>query len=599
MTRAGSEQRVAEVRPGRGRDSEREVAHGLLAVTLGAAGQLSGLGLLATSAWLITTSSLRPPILTLTVAIAAVRLFALLRGLGRYGERLASHDVALRILARVRVWAYCRLETLVPGGLGASSAGDVLSRLVADVDAAQDLVVSAAVPLTTGLVTGAAAVALSALLLPETGPVLGTGLVLAAVGVPIIARHRGRHAAGALAAERGRLAGMVVETIDGAADVVAFGATAEALAALDRSEARLAGALRRGAGVAGAATGLATMIGGATTIGVIALGVEALGRGGGTHVSAVMVAVLGFVSLAAFDAVSTLPDVFARLDAAVSSARRVHAIADLASPVVDPPRPRPVPTGEPALALEHVSVSYAPGGAAALDGVNLSVAAGETVAIVGPSGAGKTTLALALLRFVECSAGRITLGGVDVRDLAADDVRARIAWAPQDPHVFATTVAANLRLARPSATDADLAAVLEALGLGGWLAGLPDGLSSELGGRGLSVSGGERQRIGLARALLADRPLLVLDEPTAHLDEAGEAVVRGAVFRRAEGRSLVWITHRLVGLEDFDQVAVLDAGRVVEHGQARALARRAGPYAGLLTDAAAAQPGVRRLRQLR
>jgi thiol reductant ABC exporter CydC subunit len=554
---------------------------------MGLVGQLSGLGLLATSAWLVTTSSLRPPILTLSVAIAAVRLFALLRGFGRYGERLASHDLALRILARARVWAYRRLETLVPGGLGSSTTGDVLSRLVADVDATQDLVVRAAVPLATGLVTAAAAVALSALLLPETGPVLGGGLVLAAVAVPLLARQGGRHAAGALAAERGRLAGMVVETIDGVADIVAFGATEQALAALDRIEARIAGALRRGAGVSGAATGIAALIGGATTVGVVALGVQALGHptGGGEHVSAVAVAVLGFVSLAAFDAVGTLPEVFAGIDAAVSSARRVQVLGALAPPVAEPPAPRPLPPGEPALVLEHVLVSYAPGGPAALDGVDLSLAHGETVAVVGPSGAGKSTLALALLRFVECAAGRISLGGIDVRDLAADEVRARIAWAPQDPHVFATTVAANLRLARPGATDADLDAVLDALGLGGWLAGLPDGLSSELGGRGLSVSGGERQRIGLARALLADRPMLVLDEPTAHLDEDGEAVVRRAVCSYAEGRSLVWITHRLSGLEDFDQVVVLDGGRVVEHGPAGVLARRTGPYAGLLADA--------------
>ncbi len=563
----------------------RDVARGLLAVTLGLVGQLSGLGLLATSAWLITTSSLRPPILTLSVAIAAVRLLALLRGLGRYGERLASHDLALRMLARLRVWAYRRLETVVPGGLSGGTTGDVLSRVVADVDGAQDLVVRAGVPLMTGIATAAAAVVLSGLLLADTWPVLGAGLLLAGVAVPLLARRAGRHAAEALAAERGRLAGTMVETIDGAADVVAFGATRQILAALDRGEARLAGALRRSAAVAGAATGLAALVSGTTTAAVVALGVEALGRGaGGGHVSAVAVAVLGFVSLAAFDAVGALPDVFARLDAAVSSARRVRGLGALVPPVADPTAPRSLPPGDPALAFERVSVSYAPDGPAALERVDLSLAPGEAVAVVGPSGAGKTTLALALLRFVECASGRLSLGGVDVRDLSADEVRSRIAWAPQDPHVFATTVAANLRLARPAATDAELAAVLEALGLGAWLAGLPNGLSSELGERGLSVSGGERQRIGLARALLADRSVLVLDEPTAHLDAHAEALVRHAVRSYAEGRTLVWITHRLAGLEDFDQVLVLQGGRVVEHGPASVLARRAGPYAELLAS---------------
>ncbi|MHB1849012.1 MAG: thiol reductant ABC exporter subunit CydC [Acidimicrobiales bacterium] len=588
MSRAGSGRDGVRGRAGpstRGEGAGRDAARGLLAVALGLVGQLSGLGLLATSAWLLTTSSLRPPILTLSVAIAAVRLLALLRGLGRYGERLASHDLALRILARVRVWAYRRLEALVPGGLGASSRGDVLSRVVADVDAAQDLVVRAGVPLLTGVATAGAAVALSALLLADTGLALAAGLVLAGVAVPLLAHRAGRRAAGALAVERGQLAGMIVETIDGAADIVAFGATGQVLAALDRGEARLASALRRGAGVAGTANGLATLVAGGTTIAVVALGVATLGRtaGGVAHVSAVAVAVLGFVCLAAFDAIGTLPDVFARLDTAISSARRVQALGALVPPVASSPAPRPLPPGDLAVVFEHVSVAYARGGPSALDGVDLSLAPGEKVAVVGPSGAGKTTLALALLRFVECASGRITLGGTDVRDLDADDVRARIAWAPQDPHVFGTTLAANLRLARPDATDDELVAVLGALGLGGWLAGLPDGLSSELGERGLSVSGGERQRLGLARSLLADRPVLVLDEPTAHLDEETETLVREAVVRSyAEGRSLVWITHRLAGLEELDRVIVLDAGRVVERGPAGVLARRAGPYAELL-----------------
>ncbi len=583
MSRAGSDRDGVRGRAEpstRGEGASHDVARGLLAVALGLVGQLSGLGLLATSAWLTTTSSLRPPILTLSVAIAAVRLLALLRGLGRYGERLAGHDLALRILARVRVWAYRRLETLVPGGLGAGSRGDVLSRVVADVDAAQDLVVRAGVPLVTGVATAGAAVVLSALLLAGTGPVLAAGLMLAGVAVPLLAHRSGRRAAGALAAERGQLAAMIVETVDGAADIVAFGATGQVLAALDRGEARLAGALRRGAAVAGTANGLATLVAGGTTIAVVALGVEALGRtaGGAGHVSAVAVAVLGFVSLAAFDAIGTLPDVFARLDTAITSARRVQALGALVPPVASPPAPRPLLSGNLAVVFEHVSVAYAPGGSPALDGVDLSLAPGEKVAVVGPSGAGKSTLALALLRFVECSSGRITLGGTDVRDLDADDVRARIAWAPQDPHVFATTLAANLRLARPDATDDELVAVLATLGLGGWLSGLPDGLSSELGERGLSVSGGERQRLGLARALLADRPVMVLDEPTAHLDEDTQTLVRDAVVSRyAEGRSLVWITHRLAGLEELDRVIVLDAGRVVEHGPAGVLARRVVP----------------------
>lgn len=562
------------------------VVRGATTVVLGLVGQLSSLGLLATSAWLLTTSSLRPPILTLTVAIAAVRLFALLRGLGRYGERLAGHDLALRFLARVRVWTYRQLERLVPGGLGEIAAGDVVSRVVADVEATQDLVVRVGVPAVTGLATAAVAVAVDALLLPLAGAVLGAGLVLAGVVVPAVGRRVGRPAGASLASGRGRVAAVVAETLEGAADLLAFGAVDEALGLLDRCEASLSCAVLATARAAGTAAALGALVAGATTLGVAAVGAASLAHPGAgpDHLTPVGVAVVVFVALAAFDAIATLPDAFSRLEGALSAARRVRALGTIASPVPEPRAPLPAPS-EPVVVLEDVSVTYRPDGAPALEHIDLVLEPDRRVAVVGASGAGKSTLALTLLRFLDPRRGRLTLGGVSVQELSADDVRERIAWAPQDPAIFAATLAANLRLARPGAEDADLVDVLTSLGLGPWLARLPDGLSSELGERGQRVSGGERQRIGLARALLANRPVLVLDEPSAHLDAGNEDLVREAVLRHSAGRALLWITHSLVGLEDFDEVVVLAHGRVVERGHAVELARGAGPYAALMADA--------------
>lgn len=567
------------------RDSARAAA----AVASGMLGQLAALGLLATSAWLITTSSLRPPILTLSVAIAAVRLFALLRGAGRYGERLASHDVALRGLAGVRLWAYRHLERLVPGGLTGIDRGDVLARVVADVDATQDLVVRIAVPSVTALVTAAAAVALAGLVLAVAGVVLGAGLVCAGVVVPAGARLAGRRVARRRAEQRGALSAQLVDIIEGAADLLAFDASDTALAALQHGEAVLARTARRVAAVAGVANGLAALIAGATTVAVVALGASAVAD---AKLGGVAVAVLGFVALASFDALGALPEAFAHLDEVLGAAHRVDMLAARPAPVAEPATPHAMEPDGPDYVLSQASVSYEPGRPPALFDVDLAIIPGCRIAVVGASGAGKSTLGLALLRFVEITGGQATLGGVDVANLAGDEVRDLIAWAPQDPHVFATTVAANLRLACPDAGDETLADTLCAVGLGPWLHGLDHGLGTVLGERGLTVSGGERQRLGVARALLANRPILLLDEPTAHLDNANETFVRRHVLEASTGRALVWITHRLVGLEDFDEVIVLGGGRVVERGTASELCGLGGMFATLLADGAVREPAI-------
>src|SRR6185437_5676096 len=217
----------------------------------------------------------------------------------------------------------------------------------------------------------------------------------------------------------------------------------------------------------------------------------------------------------------------------------------------------------PTFELRDVTVRYASGRHPVLQHVDLRLDPGCHLAVVGPSGAGKTTLGHLLLRFVDAEAGECSVDGRDVRGLDPDGVRRLVAWAPQDPHVFRATVAANLRLARPDASDAELAAVLGRLGLGTWLAGLPHGLATVLWERGVSVSGGERQRLGVARALLADRPVLLLDEPTAHLDPAGATVVRQAVLEAATGKTVVWITHRDADLAAFECVVTMDRGRVL------------------------------------
>ncbi|MCK4177146.1 thiol reductant ABC exporter subunit CydC [Aciditerrimonas ferrireducens] len=539
-----------------------ELGRGALAVGVGLAGQVSALGLLATSAWLLTRASLRPPILTLSVAIAAVRFFALARGLGRYGERLAGHDAALRVLARLRVWVYRHLEPLVPGGLGGVREGDVLVRVVGDVDAVLDLLVGVLVPSVTGVVSAALAVALAGLVLPAAAPVVAGGLLLGGVLVSVGTLVAGRRVAGTLGAARAEVTARVVETLAGAPDLLAFGAAAQVARSLNDTEARSAQALRRQALVRGGGFAGWAFAAGGTLAGVLALGLGAVrSPDGGAGLSGVGLAVLAFTTLAAFDALAPLPDALARAGAEAGSAARLRALADLEPPVHPPAEPVPLPPGPLSVELDAVTVRYPGRRSPALQEVSLALPPGRRLAVVGPSGAGKSTLALVLLRFVEPEAGRLVVGGIDAARLDPEAVRQRVAYAPQDPHVFRGSLAANLRLARPEASDEELLAVLVSLGLGPWFERLPAGLASELGERGVRVSGGERQRLGIARALLARRPLVVLDEPTAHLDDRTEDVVRATVLEATRGASLVWITHQLAGLDAFDEVIALEDGR--------------------------------------
>lgn len=548
-----------------------ELSRGAVAVGLGLVGQLAAVGLLASAAWLITTASLRPPVLTLTVAIAAVRLFALVRGTSRYGERLASHDLALRTLARMRVWAFARLEPLVPGSWPGDRRGDLLARFVSDVDGLQDLYVRVALPLTSAVATGLITVAVAVLLDPEAGLALAVGLGIATVALPLLSWAVGAYGGSDRAGRRGDRDALVVEVLHGASELTVFGAQAMATARVLDAGAALARRDNRESIARAFGHAMGVGLGGLLAVAVVAASIPAFDAG---RISGVVVAVLAFLALGSAEAVSNLPESFAKLAGVLGGARRIMALAAPegigghgaggAGPVGHQlvVAPGPVPT----IGITGVSVAYSTTRRPALADVDLAVRAGEHVAVVGESGAGKTTLGHLLLGFVQPTGGRVTFDGVDLGRLEPDAARRLIAWAPQDPHVFHTSLAANLRLARPEATDGDLFAVLRLVGLHSWLRQLPAGLGTVLGERGSTVSGGERQRLGVARALLADRPVLVLDEPTAHLDADNEALLRTAVLSASTGKTLIWITHRVAGLDAFDEVVTLHRGRVVAEG---------------------------------
>ncbi|MYX36386.1 MULTISPECIES: thiol reductant ABC exporter subunit CydD [unclassified Streptomyces] len=539
-----------------------------LALLLGALALLSAVGLMATSAWLISRASEQPPVLYLMVAVTATRAFGIGRAVFRYAERLVSHDAVLRALAGLRVTVYRRLERLAPAALRDTRRGDLLSRLVADVDGLQDYFLRWLLPAGAAALSGTAAAAFTVWLLPGAGAALAVGLLTAGVAVPAASAALARRAERALAPARGELAAQVVEVLTGTAELTVAGAlpgrrakAAEADRALTRIAARSAAGAALGAGLGALVSGL--------TVTLCAwAGVRAVADGG---LSGVALAVVVLTPLAAFEAVTALPLAAQYRQRSRQAARRVYDVLDTPEPVREPAHPAAAPAGPHPLVLRGLTARHPGQPRPALDGVGLELSPGRRIAVVGPSGSGKTTLAHVLLRFLDVEEGAYTLAGSDATALDGDAVRRMVGLCAQDAHAFDSTVRENLRLARPGADDTELRKALAA-------ARLDLDLDLPVGEHGTRLSGGQRQRLALARALLADFPVLVLDEPAEHLDLATADALTADLLAATTGRTTVLITHRLTGLEEVDEILVLDHGRVVQRGTHRELAAADGPF---------------------
>jgi thiol reductant ABC exporter CydC subunit len=525
-----------------------------LSVGLGAATVLFGVGLMATAGYLISRAAERPAVLSLTVAIVCVRFFGLGRPIARYFERLASHDLALRSLGRARMAVYEHVEPLAPAQLEGYRRGDLLSRMVADVDSLQNLHLRGVGPPLVALVAGAVSVAVTAAFLPVAAVVLAAGLVTAGIAVPAVAGSLGRRAGGLRAAARGALTAELVETVRGASELAVYGREDEQLGRLRERDRALVRVARRAALADGAGDGLRLLVSGLTVAGVLAVAVSSHAAG---NLDRVLIAMLALLALASFEAVQPLAQAARELADTLAAGQRLLELIDREAAIVDPDDPVPVPAEPFAVALEGVRSRYAPDEPLALDGVDLRLEPGRRVALVGPSGAGKTTVANLLVRFLDPEAGRVTLGGRDLRDYRQEDVRRAIAVAGQNSHLFSTTIRENVRLGRDDATDDEIEDALRRTRILDWIRSLPRGWDTLVGEEGRELSGGERQRLVVARALLAGAPVLVLDEPTAHLDPPTADRLMDDVIDAAGDRSVLLITHRSEGLDRMDEVVAL------------------------------------------
>lgn len=505
---------------------------------------------------------------------AAIRAFAIARTGGRYLERLVTHEATLRFLSGLRVWFYEHVEPLAPAGLQQYRGGDLLSRIGADIDALDNLYLRTLVPMAVASATAVLTFTFLSLYSVSMAAIDLLFLVLAGAAVPLVVQKLGAGPGSRLIDTGAHLRVAVVDGVQGMAELVVYGAARHHFDEADRLSRDLIedqDRMARLSGFSSALLGLSTNV--AVWL-VTVVGITLVREGTAPAVDLPMFAL---VAMGSFEAVAALPQAYQYLGHTLAAARRVFAVVDTPPPVADPPGPSPVLRNR-ALQFQSVHFRYPDSDAPVLTDIDLDIPEGRRVAVVGPTGSGKSSLVSLMLRFRDCQRGEIRLGGHPLSQFRGEDLRRMISVVPQRMHLFNATVRENLLLANPQADQAELEAAAATAHIHEYIATLPEGYDSYVGEAGLKLSGGQARRLAIARALLKDAPIMVLDEPTEGLDAATERQVMDSLLSATTGRTLVLITHRLTGLEHMDEIVVMDRGRIVERGTHQALMAAAGRY---------------------
>ena len=519
----------------------------LLGVTaLGAAIALGG-----TAAWLIARASQQPPVLYLTVAATSVRLFGVSRALARYLSRLASHKVALTGMDNLRNNLYDELAAAPGTKLSTLRRGDLMTRAGADVDEVGNVVVKTLLPALVAAIVGVGTVGVITIISPAAGIILALSLVVSGIIAPALIARSVRLAETQGADARTDIAATSLAILEGATELSMAGTLKRARRSLDRAEGELSAALARSARLSAFARGLDVCAMGIAVIGALLIGIPQTTSGA---LAQVLLAVVVLVPLSSFEGVAELTPAAAQLVRSAQAATRICSLLDEEAPA----QPHDVPEGPTVIEARDLAIGW-PGGLTLVTGISLTLRPGSSLAIVGPSGIGKTTLLATLTGIIPPKSGSALINGVPAWGADRDQLTSRITMTAEDAHVFATTIYENLRVARASLTRDEASELLARAGLAQWVQSLPDGLDTVIGSGGTTVSGGERRRLLMARALAAPAPIMAVDEASEHLDAATADRLMETLLTRSPDRATLVVTHRLSALDQADQVIVLAA----------------------------------------
>jgi ATP-binding cassette subfamily C protein CydCD len=555
----------------------------LLSILLGFATIASSVGLMATAAYIISAAALHPSIAELQVAIVGVRFFGLSRGVFRYLERLVSHDVTFRLLARWRVWFYQALEPLAPSRLMRYHSGDLLSRVIRDIGSLENFYVrTVSPPLVALLIT-----VTSILLLGGFGARLAWGLMiflmLAAIGLPLLVFILSRRIGPQIIHLRARLSSLLIDGIQGMPDLLIFDRAKKQTERVSQAGKQLTQLQAGRTSISALQTAVGGLLANLGMLAVLILAIQMVSQG---QLDGVLLGVVTLIALTCFEAMQPLPMAAQNFDANQVAARRLYELVDAPAPVADPSKPLQLPTTS-SIEVRNLSFQYPSwneekvlpdSSSFELKDISFSLPQGKHIAIIGPSGAGKTTLTSLLLRFWDYQQGSIQIGDYELHQYRQDDIRKRIAIISQNTYLFSATIKENMLIARLQATDEEIIQAAKQAQLHEFIQSLPAGFDTWIGEYGLRLSAGERQRLAIARALLKGSPFLILDEPTANLDPATELAVLSSIRTVSQGRSTITITQRMIGLETMDEILVLQNGRIIERGGHEQLLERQGLY---------------------